>query len=78
DERFGTAVAAVVATHATIDADDLVAHVRAQLASFKAPRHIVFADDLGRAANAKLDYAALRALVEAALAGSPSDVAPVR
>jgi acyl-CoA synthetase (AMP-forming)/AMP-acid ligase II len=78
DERFGTAVAAVVATRATIDADDLVAHVRARLASFKAPRHIVFADDLGRAPNAKLDYAALRALVETALAGSPSTSHRVR
>jgi acyl-CoA synthetase (AMP-forming)/AMP-acid ligase II len=71
DDRFGTAVGAVVATSEPIDSNELLAHVKAQLAGFKAPRHIVFTDDLGRAANAKLDYAALRALIEAALARNP-------
>jgi acyl-CoA synthetase (AMP-forming)/AMP-acid ligase II len=72
DERFGNAVAAVVATSEPIDRDKLLAHVKTQLAAFKAPRHIVLTDDLGRAANAKLDHAALRALIEADLAGAPS------
>jgi acyl-CoA synthetase (AMP-forming)/AMP-acid ligase II len=72
DDRFGNAVGAVVATSEPIDPKELLAHVKAQLAAFKAPRHIVFTDDLGRAANAKLDYAALRALIEAALARNPA------
>jgi acyl-coenzyme A synthetase/AMP-(fatty) acid ligase len=72
DDRFGNAVAAVVATSEPIDRDKLLAHVKTQLAAFKAPRHIVLTDDLGRAANAKLDHAALRALIEADLAGAPS------
>ncbi|MEY2590483.1 MAG: 3-oxocholest-4-en-26-oate---CoA ligase, partial [Acidimicrobiaceae bacterium] len=71
DDRFGTAVGAVVATSEPIDPNELLAHVKTQLAAFKAPRHIVLTDDLGRAANAKLDYAALRALIEAALARNP-------
>jgi acyl-CoA synthetase (AMP-forming)/AMP-acid ligase II len=72
DERFGNAVGAVVATSKPIDPNELLAHVKRQLAAFKAPRHIVFTDDLGRAANAKLDHAALRALIEAELARSPA------
>jgi fatty-acyl-CoA synthase len=72
DERFGNAVGAVVAASEPIKADDLIAHVKTQLAAFKAPRHIVVTDDLGRAANAKLDYGALRALLEAALAVNPT------
>ncbi|MDQ1496341.1 MAG: 3-oxocholest-4-en-26-oate---CoA ligase [Actinomycetota bacterium] len=72
DDRFGNAVAAVVATSEPVDRDKLLAHVKTQLAAFKAPRHIVLTDDLGRAANAKLDHAALRALIEADLAGAPS------
>jgi acyl-CoA synthetase (AMP-forming)/AMP-acid ligase II len=72
DDRFGNAVSAVVATSAPIGPNELIAHVKTQLAAFKAPRHIVFTDDLGRAANAKLDPAALRALVESTLDGRVS------
>jgi hypothetical protein len=67
DDCFCNAVGAVVATSEPIDSNELLTDIKAQLAAFKAPRHIVFTDDLGRAANPKLDYAAPRALIEAEL-----------
>ena len=36
--------------------------VRAQLADYKAPRHVIFVETVGRAPNGKLDYRALRDL----------------
>jgi acyl-CoA synthetase (AMP-forming)/AMP-acid ligase II len=64
DERFGEAVTALVQPHAgdTIVSDELIAHVKAKLASYKAPRQVVVVDSIGRAANGKLDYRALRAV----------------
>ncbi len=61
DERFGQAITAVVqpAPGATIDAAELIAHVRRTLAAFKSPKHIVAIDDVGRANNGKLNYAAI-------------------
>ena len=43
-------------------APELVTWVKSELAHYKAPKHVVFVDDLGRAANGKLDYRALREL----------------
>jgi 3-oxocholest-4-en-26-oate---CoA ligase len=45
---------------ATIDADALIAHVKQHLAAYKAPKHIVVVDTIGRAANGKVDYKRLR------------------
>jgi 3-oxocholest-4-en-26-oate---CoA ligase len=58
DDRFGQAVTAVVeiATDVNFDKDAVIAHVRAGLAHYKAPRSIIVVDDLGRAANGKVDY----------------------
>jgi len=57
DDRFGQAVAAVVVTEdVNFDKDAVIAHVRARLAHYKAPRSIIVVDDLGRAANGKVDY----------------------
>jgi 3-oxocholest-4-en-26-oate---CoA ligase len=62
DETFGEVVTAVVesAGGATIDATTLISHTRAHLAGYKAPRHVVVLESLGRSPNGKLDYARLR------------------
>jgi fatty-acyl-CoA synthase len=70
DERFGEAIAAVVepAAGATVDRDTLVAHVRASLAAYKSPRHVLTVETIGRAPNGKLDYKRLKAHAIAELA----------
>ena len=67
DERFGQLVAVIVVTAADrqLDASDVIAAARRSLAGYKVPRLVVFADDVPRAPNGKVDYAA----VEAVLAG---------
>jgi acyl-CoA synthetase (AMP-forming)/AMP-acid ligase II len=39
-----------------LDPGELVTHVKAHLAAYKAPRQIVEIDTIGRAPNAKVDY----------------------
>ena len=58
DERFGQAVTAIVEPHpgATFDEADLIAHVKARLAHYKAPKRVIPVHSIGRAANGKLDY----------------------
>jgi acyl-CoA synthetase (AMP-forming)/AMP-acid ligase II len=62
DERFGEAITALVEPHAgdVIDEAMLIAHVKERLAHYKAPKRIVTVDSIGRAANGKLDYRALK------------------
>jgi acyl-CoA synthetase (AMP-forming)/AMP-acid ligase II len=36
-------------------------HVKAHLAAYKAPRHLVLIDTIGRAPNGKVDYKRLKA-----------------
>ena len=62
DERFGEAITALVEPDAgaVIDPAALIAHVRTTLAAFKAPKHVLVTDTIGRAANGKLDYKRLR------------------
>jgi fatty-acyl-CoA synthase len=61
DDRFGEAICAVVEPEGTAPSlDDLSAHVRASLAAYKAPRHIVVVDTIGRAPNGKVDYKRLK------------------
>jgi acyl-CoA synthetase (AMP-forming)/AMP-acid ligase II len=64
DERFGEAITALVEAHAgdTIDEATLIAHVKAHLAGYKAPKRIIPISSVGRAANGKLDYKALKAI----------------
>jgi len=59
DERFGEAVAAVVELRpgAAADEDEIIEHVKAHLAHYKAPKRVRFVDGIGRAATGKLDYA---------------------
>jgi len=58
DQRFGETICAVVeaAPGATPTLEELNAHVKASLAPYKAPRHLVVVDTIGRAPNGKVDY----------------------
>jgi fatty-acyl-CoA synthase len=55
DAHWGEAVVAAVVLHAgaTLSADEVVAHVRGHLASYKKPRHVVFLDELPRTAASR-------------------------
>ena len=66
DETFGNRVVAVVALGAAVAGDELIAHTKAHLASFKAPKQVVVVDRVPRAANGKADYRAARRLAEEA------------
>mgnify|MGYP000016360943 CR=1 FL=1 len=66
DSYWGEAICAVVVPtdaqpDAQPDADALIAHVRARLAAFKRPRHVVFVDALPLTTNGKIAKQALRA-----------------
>jgi 3-oxocholest-4-en-26-oate---CoA ligase len=63
DERFGQAICALVepAAGSSVDEGALIAHVKAHLSSFKAPKRVLRIDSVNRAANGKLDYKALLA-----------------
>jgi fatty-acyl-CoA synthase len=62
DEKFGEAVTGVVEPRpgAALDERDLITHVKATLAAYKAPKRIVAVETIGRAANGKVDYRRLR------------------
>lgn len=64
DDRFGEVVAAVVELEpgAEVPPDDLVSHTKSRLASYKAPKHVIFVESIGRAPSGKLDYGRLRSL----------------
>lgn len=63
DDRYGEAVTAVIemGDGARVDGDALIAHVRSKLAAYKAPKHVIVIDTIGRAPNGKVDYKRLRA-----------------
>jgi acyl-CoA synthetase (AMP-forming)/AMP-acid ligase II len=63
DERFGEAITALAEPKPgqTIDEGVLVAHVKEHLAHYKAPKRVFEIVTVGRAANGKLDYKALKA-----------------
>jgi acyl-CoA synthetase (AMP-forming)/AMP-acid ligase II len=56
DERFGEAITGVVQLRAPVDEAALVAHVKAHLAGYKAPKRVLTVADIGRAPNGKVDY----------------------
>lgn len=62
DERFGETVAALVEPVAgrTVDTDAVREHVLRHLARYKAPRHVVVVDSVGRGPNGKADYRGAR------------------
>jgi fatty-acyl-CoA synthase len=62
DRKYGETVCAVVVAEAgaELSAEAVVKHCRAQLASYKKPRHVVFVDELPRSHTGKVEKAALR------------------
>jgi acyl-CoA synthetase (AMP-forming)/AMP-acid ligase II len=58
DPRWGERVVAVVQARegATLELDDLDAHVRAHVAGYKAPRELVLVDEVVRSPSGKPDY----------------------
>jgi acyl-CoA synthetase (AMP-forming)/AMP-acid ligase II len=62
DEKFGEAITAVVepAPGVAVDEGDVIAHVKARLAHYKAPKRVLEIDTIGRAPNGKVDYKRLR------------------
>ena len=54
DEEFGQRLVAYVVPSGPVTEDELIAHVRANLARYKAPRKIVLVDDLPRNATGKV------------------------
>ncbi len=62
DPRLGETVAAVVELHhgSSVTPGELIAHVKQRLAGYKAPRHVLIVDDVGRSPNGKADYAGAR------------------
>jgi acyl-CoA synthetase (AMP-forming)/AMP-acid ligase II len=63
DPEWGESVKAfvVVRAGAALSADDLIAHCRSLIASYKKPRSVEFVDALPRSFNGKVDKKALRA-----------------
>ena len=70
DERFGQSIVAIVEAEkgATIDAREVIEHVKARLSSYKAPRHVIAVPAIGRGPNAKPDLNALREMAISHLA----------
>ncbi|GBF08120.1 fatty-acid--CoA ligase [Deinococcus aerius] len=62
DERWGEVPCAFIALHAgrAASPEDLDAHVRQQLAGYKAPKHYVFRDELPKTASGKFQKFLLR------------------
>ncbi len=70
DDRFGqavTAVASLAGGDSPTEAD-VIAAVKGQLAGYKAPKRVVFVDEVPRAPNGKADYRAARSIAAASLA----------
>ncbi|MDA8315484.1 MAG: AMP-binding protein, partial [Actinomycetota bacterium] len=76
DPAFGEMVVALVEPSGSIQPseDELIAHVKAHLASFKAPRRVHVVPSLGRSPSGKLDYRRLSSETEHWLTGTESTV----
>jgi acyl-CoA synthetase (AMP-forming)/AMP-acid ligase II len=63
DDTFGEAITAVVQANPGDEVDEavLITWVKSRLAHYKAPKHIVAIDTVGRAPNGKVDYRRLKA-----------------
>ena len=68
NEKFGQAVTAVVSLEdgASIDSAGIIASVKTDLAGYKAPKSVIFVDQVPRAPNGKADYRAAKDHAEAA------------
>jgi acyl-CoA synthetase (AMP-forming)/AMP-acid ligase II len=56
DERWGSRVAAVIASDVALDLNAVQAHCRAALAGYKVPRSITVVDTIERSPTGKADY----------------------
>lgn len=66
-ERFGETVVLVCSVSEPTTAEDIIATVKASIADYKAPRHVVFVDEVYRAPNGKADYRWARETAAAAV-----------
>lgn len=68
DPRFGQSIVAVVEFNPgqSAEPEDLIAHVKARISAYKAPRRIQLVDAIGRLPNGKADLKAVKELVLAA------------
>jgi fatty-acyl-CoA synthase len=70
DDRFGQAVVALVQPQgdpASVDEQELIAHVKARLAGYKVPKRILVVDTIGRSPTGKVDYPRLTSLAKSRL-----------
>jgi fatty-acyl-CoA synthase len=69
NEKFGQAVTAVVSLEdgAGVDSAGIIASVKNDLAGYKAPKSVVFVDQVPRAPNGKADYRAAKEHAQAAV-----------
>ena len=69
DEKFGQAVTAVVSLADGVDLGSaaIITAVKADLAGFKAPKSVIFVDQVPRAPNGKADYRRARQHADAAI-----------
>jgi fatty-acyl-CoA synthase len=74
DRRTGERVVAAVELEqgSSVGADELIEHVRAHLAHYKAPRAIRFVETIGRSPAGKMDYSRHKAEAMAWAAGTPA------
>ncbi len=66
NEKWGSAVTALVELNNPAEIKDLISHVRTLLAGYKTPKAIYITHKMPRAPNGKADYAAAKAIVAAA------------
>jgi 3-oxocholest-4-en-26-oate---CoA ligase len=68
DEKFGQAVTAVVslAEGSSLDSATIISSVKSDLAGYKAPKSVIFVDQVPRAPNGKADYRRAKEHAEAA------------
>ena len=79
DERFGETITAVVERRPeSADPGEavLIAFVRERLAAYKAPRHVLPVETIGRGANGKVDYRRLREYAISEVTGAGETTAP--
>jgi acyl-CoA synthetase (AMP-forming)/AMP-acid ligase II len=62
DEKWGEAITAMVESHPGMEVDEaeLIGHVKARLAAYKAPKRVLAVNSVGRAPNGKVDYKRLK------------------
>ena len=70
DEKWGEAITAVVSMHppGRLETERLIDFVKQQIASYKAPKHVVRVDEVYRSPSGKADFKRTREVAIAALA----------